>query len=86
MPNFRAENYLSTFCEMKGKVVCERFQHWLARDHLYQKYQNQFHFNIVYFDSRTKKYNLFLYIFPIETSQMFIVCNDFVGARYGLHH
>lgn len=27
----------------------------------------------------------FLYIFPMETSQMFIVCKDFVGVRHVLH-
>ncbi len=28
---------------------------------------------------------VFVFIFPVETSQMFIVCKDFVGAQHGFH-
>jgi hypothetical protein len=32
------------------------------------------------------KQNCSFYIFPMETNQMFIGYNDFMGAIHGLHH
>ncbi len=27
-----------------------------------------------------------MHIFPMETNQIFIVCNDFLGDMHGIHH